>query len=585
MSNRFACVLGSNGPLWDNQLEFAEKDVERIQDTLQNLCGFSVSLAPTNGDAQDATREILKAAGLCQPGDDLVIYFSGHGVLHAGRLFLLWRTTSTAIFDSAISAKQVLEAVELSKATNKLVILDCCHAGGAVGFKGGAPLEPVLVERGSQIVLCASDRLEFAREFKQFEGSFLAFHLAKILSVPTKISVSLRDIVDQLKRRARENNSANPLERVPIPFLFGEDRNANAFLIKRPSTSGPVEIKINSLYEVDIERFVTTLQPYRRWQADKIRQKLPVEIALPLELVNRIRVLGNYVEKDEWPVGVLESDKDRAKFLAAELPSELENSLVKAVRIVVAAAYPNLSDNLGTARDAVLESYVSAKLFGTARVFAGFWIGDERPDAWTGQFDELASIHNNALIFGLTWVSQSYYPCSFWTDADWYNGNEHCRVYLPQLFGVGYFEFLKKEGKERPIFTFTQELFWRLIVPQILEEIVDSHRYSYFEGELTALMIRDLDYRLVSNLRVRGEKFIETESHNIPDYYDAKHRATFIAAQKLAAYLQTLEPTVRELEFFIMAGGVNVLKDIHAEVCKLMPELALRPEESEKRQD
>ena len=47
MSNRFACVLGSNGPPWDNQLEFAEKDVERIQDTLQNLCGFSVSLAPT----------------------------------------------------------------------------------------------------------------------------------------------------------------------------------------------------------------------------------------------------------------------------------------------------------------------------------------------------------------------------------------------------------------------------------------------------------------------------------------------------------------------------------------------------------
>jgi hypothetical protein len=47
MTNRFACVLGSNGPDWDSRLEFAEKDVKRIHDTLHNLCGFSVFLAPT----------------------------------------------------------------------------------------------------------------------------------------------------------------------------------------------------------------------------------------------------------------------------------------------------------------------------------------------------------------------------------------------------------------------------------------------------------------------------------------------------------------------------------------------------------
>jgi len=329
MTNRFACVLGSNGPTWDDQLEFAQKDVKRIHDTLQNLCGFTVSLPPADGDAHDAAREVLRVAGLCKPGDDFVIYFSGHGVLHVGRLFLLWGTTSPAIFDSAIPAKQMMEALELCHATNKLLILDCCHAGGAVGFKGAAPLDPVLTERGSQLVLCASSRLELAREFKKFEGSFLAFHLAKILSASTKVSISLDDIVDQLKRRAQENNSVNPLEQVPIPFLFGEDRNT--FLIKRPSRSRPVEIKISSLCAVDMERFRTTLQPYRRWQSDKIRQKLPVEIELPLELVNRVRVLGDYFRKDEWPFRVSEDIRRRARFLAVELPSELETHLIKAV--------------------------------------------------------------------------------------------------------------------------------------------------------------------------------------------------------------------------------------------------------------
>jgi hypothetical protein len=97
-------------------------------------------------------------------------------------------------------------------------------------------------------------------------------------------------------------------------------------------------------------------------------------------------------------------------------------------------------------------------------------------------------------------------------------------------------------------------------------------------------MRRKLDYSFVSNLRVRGEAFIETESHNIPDHSDARHRATFIAARKLADYLQTLDATKREGEFFKMTA-VNVLKDIHTEVCKLMPELAVRPTEIKEQQD
>jgi hypothetical protein len=585
MTNRFACVLGSNGPDWDDQLEFAEKDVERIHDTLQNLCGFSVSLAPTNGDAQDAIREVLRVAGLCQPGDDFVIYFSGHGVLHAGRLFLLWRTTSSAIFDSAIPAKQMMEAIELSRAANKLLILDCCHAGGAVGFKGAAvPLEPVLIERGSQLVLCASDKLEFARELQTFEGSFLAFHIANILSSPTKVSISLTDIVAQLRKRAEEHNSANPLEKVPIPFLFGDNRNT--FLIKRPSGSRPVEIAISSLYEVDMERFRTTLEPYRRWQGDKIRQKLPVQIALPLELVNRIRVLGDYIRQDEWPGNVLDDTKSRARFLAVELPSELESNLTTAVRTIVAAAYPNLTDNLGAARDAVLESYISAKLFSTARVFATFWLGGERPDLWTEQFEELQRIDNNALIFGLTWVSQGYYPCSFWTDADWTYDGERCRVFIPQKLGLGYFEFLADwvdgAGKQPP--SFTQELFWKIIVPQIVDCIIFGGHSSSLEFQLPALMHRKPDYSFVRNLSVRGEAFIETESHNIPDYYDARHRAALIAARKIADHLQTLDDTKRGVELFRLTT-LNVLKDIHTEVCKLMPELAVRPTETKEQQD
>jgi uncharacterized caspase-like protein len=99
-------------------------------------------------------RQISRVAAQCQPGDDLLIYFSGHGELLTGKLFLLLDTTSESVFDTAINTRHVLDAIEFSPAANKLLILDCCHAGGAVGFKGG-DLAPVLSENGGHLVLCA----------------------------------------------------------------------------------------------------------------------------------------------------------------------------------------------------------------------------------------------------------------------------------------------------------------------------------------------------------------------------------------------------------------------------------------------
>src|SRR5262249_24339020 len=142
------------------------------------------------GDPHDALRAISRLAAACRPGDELVVYFSGHGVLLGGRLFLLWDTTSERIFDSALNAKHILETLDLSIAAHKLLILDCCHAAGAVGFKGG-DLQPVLTEAGSQLVICASARLELAREFDEFCGSFIAHHTLDVLGSPTKRSVLL----------------------------------------------------------------------------------------------------------------------------------------------------------------------------------------------------------------------------------------------------------------------------------------------------------------------------------------------------------------------------------------------------------
>jgi len=563
MNKRFACVLGSNGPAWDTRLEYAENDADHIRTTLEAQCGFTVSRARSNGDAHDAMREVLRVAALCRPGDDFVTYFSGHGVLHAGRLFLLWETTEKTIFDSAIPAKQVVEALELSAATNKLLILDCCHAGGAVGFKGNAALDPVLTDgAGSQLILCASSKLELAREFKTFKGSFLAFHISTILESKTRLSISLQDLVEQLKKRAVEHNQGNPLEHVPVPFLFGEDRAA--FLIRRPKTNQAVEIRTCSFCEPDMDRFRLTIATYERWQPNVIRDRLPVEIAFPTDFVNRVQTLAQYGSTGNWPCDVSDEEKERLRSAAERLLPELKQELTRAVRMVCAAAFSESGDDLVAARDAVLETYFSAKLFATARTLNRMWLPGETREPWAEQFNELEPQHGSALILGLTWVSQNHYPCSFWTDADWTLGGR-CRVFVPQKFGEGLFELHDPN--------FSQQDFWRLLVPQFVEAII-FYPNRFYETSLPGIMARK-SRDLISYLTLRGEAFIETESHNRPNYSDAKRRATLIVAQKLEAHLKSLEVSKRDREYARITG-LNVLDDLASEIQKLMPEL--RPE-------
>jgi len=166
-----------------------------------------------------------------------------------------------------------------------------------------------------------------------------------------------------------------------------------------------------------------------------------------------------------------------------------------------------------------------------------------------------------SLMYGLSWTSQSYYSCHFWTDADWNYGGDRCRVYIPQKFGEGLDELR----------WFSRENFWRFIVPQLLEAMVSQPRlFGIFE--LTVAMKREPD-DLLSYLVLRGESIIETQSHNsTSSTFEAKRHATLMVAQELATYLKSLEHSEREREYFKITTG-NVLDDLALEVQELLPEL------------
>jgi hypothetical protein len=549
---QIAFVAGSNGPHWSTRLFHAKDDAEQLGRCLRESCRYQVYSASPEGDSYDAIREIARISAICKPDDDLLIYFSGHGELVSGHLYLLLDQTSEAIYDSAIWAKLVIHAMELSLAKNKLLILDCCHAGGAVGFKGD-DLNPEVLESGAEMVLCASNRIEKAREFPELKGSFLSHHLSQILASKSRTFVSLADIEAELKKRAKDHNASNPTSRVPTPYLFGEHKT---FYVKRPIGRPKIELRFRSLFEPDMELLCSTLEACRKWTAPNILHKLPVHVTLPDEFRDRISTLSEYVTTDSWPCEVSDETKEQFRnFIEQRIPDFVAD-LIRAIRVMTAAAISADGSSHDDARNCILESYISSKTFATLRVFQAMQLKNEPEPIWMEGFPELGTVWTNTVIEGLTWISQQYNHYIFWTDADWQmRGGSYIRIYIPQKLGNGWYDSLKFDLKD----------YWRIFLPQILERDHDQ-TYAHLQE-----LVKKREIQYLPSVLARGESFIETETHNSRiDSYQSKLRVTRIVAEAVAEKLKACPLSEREDLFFDLAPPGGLLDKVRDKVRELL---------------
>lgn len=230
---RQAIIIASNGPL-TNSLKFAEEDARRIARLLESpRCGFAVHAVEdprARGQVMDEVASVLER---CSRSDTVIVYFSGHGVIKRGNLFLLLRSSKDESFArTTLSARHLLDLLSECGARQKLFILDCCNAGtlaSSTGLKGErVPAESLGIEPENHYVLMASGHLEPARELEELKGSFLTSHICSALEErfveadeDGDRTLSLDDLTRWLERQAACHNVAHKDHSVPVPRIFG----------------------------------------------------------------------------------------------------------------------------------------------------------------------------------------------------------------------------------------------------------------------------------------------------------------------------------------------------------------------------
>lgn len=185
-----------------------------------------------------AIREQLSAiANACTSEDVFICYFSGHGILRQGELFLLLDSTKIDnTFHTALPVSFIREVLKFCQAHSKLLILDCCHAGASVDKTGlkaelRIPIEEVIDKPDNHLVLLASSRIEEAREIEELKGSFLTHYIVAALTTNSREvdkdedgRVSIDDLRRWLHDKSVEHNQRHPQWLVPTPYVYGQMR-------------------------------------------------------------------------------------------------------------------------------------------------------------------------------------------------------------------------------------------------------------------------------------------------------------------------------------------------------------------------
>jgi hypothetical protein len=127
-----------DNPRLDRGVANTVRDADLLRKTLQERTGLpAAQILTLAGKAGRPTREHLRKQipaflALAGPNDRLIFFYSGHGVIHQDKAYLVPADLDTKnISGTGLPLAELRDALASCKAAAKFLVLDCCHAGGA----------------------------------------------------------------------------------------------------------------------------------------------------------------------------------------------------------------------------------------------------------------------------------------------------------------------------------------------------------------------------------------------------------------------------------------------------------------------
>ena len=240
-SKRLALVMGNDNYTHVSKLEKAGNDADAMARELRNA-GFSVQLQK-NLNYRSMVKTVESFANSITGGDEVVIFFAGHGVqLRTGSYLLptdIEATSESEIEKTAYALDDLTQKINDSKPAFTLMLVDACRnnpiktKGRSVG--GSRGLSAVEPPKGQMIVYSASKGQEALDRLSDNDGNpnsvFTREFIAKMRQPGIRIEDLMRDVQDAVE------SLAQTVSHEQRPAIYNEARGNFYFF-------GPTKVQV-----------------------------------------------------------------------------------------------------------------------------------------------------------------------------------------------------------------------------------------------------------------------------------------------------------------------------------------------------
>jgi len=274
---KWAVAIGVNDYLDPTvpDLRYCVDDARLVAATLTEHCGYPAEgvllmtddqqkphLRPLAINLRKQVASWLKLAG---PGDTVLVFFSGHGFLDSeGRGYLAPQDCDRESLElTGLRTEKLRDLLAECRATQKLLVLDCCHAGavksGDLAGPASAELGAAFKDAAGLITLTSCRGKEFSREWEGKRHGLFTYFLDQGLRGAADYDGNLLVDSDELYRftfekvattaRRELNAQQTPVRYIPTDvvgvFILGRMRRAWRAdldtLRPRPPALGPLD--------------------------------------------------------------------------------------------------------------------------------------------------------------------------------------------------------------------------------------------------------------------------------------------------------------------------------------------------------